>query len=158
MSRQTVTPHHPLTTEELPIHALYTRLLEAWNQQDASTFATQFDLSAHVIGFDGSQMNGRTEIESTLTSIFAHHKTAAYLAKLREIRFLSPQSVILRAVVGMVPPAGTDINPAVNALQSLVATLQGNQWCIVHFQNTPAQFHGRPDLAESLTAELRQLL
>lgn len=26
------------------------------------------------------------------------------------------------------------------------------------FQNTPAQFHGRPELAESLTAELRELL
>jgi hypothetical protein len=25
-------------------------------------------------------------------------------------------------------------------------------------QNTPAQFHGRPDLAEALTAELQALL
>jgi hypothetical protein len=29
---------------------------------------------------------------------------------------------------------------------------------VILFQNTPAQFHGRPDLAEQLTAELRQLL
>lgn len=26
------------------------------------------------------------------------------------------------------------------------------------FQNTPAQFHGRPELAQQLTAELQQLL
>lgn len=26
------------------------------------------------------------------------------------------------------------------------------------FQNTPAQFHGRPELVEALTEELRQLL
>ncbi len=30
--------------------------------------------------------------------------------------------------------------------------------CIALFQNTPAQFYGRPDLSEQLTAELRGLL
>jgi len=28
----------------------------------------------------------------------------------------------------------------------------------VLFQNTPAQFHGRPELVQQLTEELRQLL
>jgi len=71
---------------------------------------------------------------------------------------LSPEIALLRAVVGMVPPGQNDINPDVNAIQSLVVVKQGDAWRIAHFQNTPAQFHGKPELAEALTEELRQLL
>ena len=140
------------------IEHLYRQLLDAWNQRDASGFASLFAEDGNAVGFDGSQMNGAREIESELSKIFAHHKTAAYIAKVREVRFLSPEIALLRAVVGMVPPGQNDINPDVNAIQSLVAVKQGDAWRITFFQNTPAQFHGRPELAEELTKELRQLL
>jgi hypothetical protein len=58
----------------------------------------------------------------------------------------------------MVPPGGSDINPAVNAIQSLVATKPDGEWRIVLFHNTPAAFHGRPEANTALTAELRQLI
>jgi hypothetical protein len=32
------------------------------------------------------------------------------------------------------------------------------KWRIALFQNTPAQFHGRPELVQQLTEQLRQLL
>jgi hypothetical protein len=32
------------------------------------------------------------------------------------------------------------------------------QWRVALYQNTPAAFHGRPDLSEALTAELRALI
>ena len=74
------------------------------------------------------------------------------------MRFLSTDIALLRAVVGMVPPGQNDINPVVNAIQSLVAVKDKDIWRIALFQNTPAQFHGRPELAEELTKELWQLL
>jgi hypothetical protein len=40
----------------------------------------------------------------------------------------------------------------------LVAVKRGDDRRIELFQNTPAQFHGRPELSEALTEELRQLL
>jgi hypothetical protein len=58
----------------------------------------------------------------------------------------------------MVPPGQSDINPAVNALQTLVVVLRADEWRIALLQNTPAQFHGRPEMAEALTRELRELL
>jgi hypothetical protein len=58
----------------------------------------------------------------------------------------------------MVPPGQKDLNPATNAIQSMVAVKQASQWRITLFQNTPAQFHGRPELAEALTEELRKVL
>jgi hypothetical protein len=38
----------------------------------------------------------------------------------------------------MVPRGQTDLNPAVNAVQSLVAVKRTAAWLIAHFQNTPA--------------------
>ena len=57
----------------------------------------------------------------------------------------------------MVPPGQANLNPAANTIQSLVAVKRG-EWRIALYQNTPAQFHGRPDLASAITEELRELL
>ena len=139
------------------VTALYQGLLGAWNAADAITFASLFDEDACVTGFDGSQMRGPDEIGSALAQIFRDHAVARYVSKVREVRLLTPEVALLRAVAGMIPPGGSDINPAVNAIQSLVAVRRAGRWRIALFQNTPAQFHGRSDLAIALTDELREV-
>jgi uncharacterized protein (TIGR02246 family) len=147
-------------SEEDLIVQLYHQLLESWNRRDAEAFTSRFETEAHVVGFDGSPMNGHAEIESSTRQIFSDHITAAYVGKVRGVRFLVPEVAVLRAVAGMVPPGQSDINPAVNAIQTLVAVRQqeDGRWRIALFQNTPAQFHGRPEASEALTRELRRLL
>ena len=146
------------STDETRVRSLYQELLEQWNKRSGREMADLFAEDGNLIGFDGSQINGRPEIGSVLGQIFADHPTAAYVAIVREVRFLSPSVAVLRAVAGMLPPGQSDINPAVNAVQTLVAVRSDGQWRIALFQNTPAQFHGRPELSEALTKELRQLL
>ncbi len=140
------------------VRSLYQNLIAGWNNHDARQMADQFVQDGNMIGFDGSQVNGRAEIEAHLSQVFAHHVTAAYVFIVREVRSLSPEVAQLRAVVGMVPPGQSDINPTVNAIQSLVAVKQLGQWRVALFHNTPAAFHGRPEASEQLTAELRQVL
>jgi uncharacterized protein (TIGR02246 family) len=144
--------------DEAAITALYHKLLDCWNRREAGEFAALYAEDGSQVGFDGSQIEGRAEIETHLRQIFTDHVTAAYVGKVREVRFLSAQSALLRAVVGMVPPGKSDINPATNAIQSLIAVKQGGEWRIAHYQNTPAQFHGRPEAVAALTNELRELL
>jgi uncharacterized protein (TIGR02246 family) len=144
--------------EDAALRALYQGVLAAWNVRDAGAYAALFDEAAAVVGFDGSQMHGRAAIERTLAAIFADHATARYVGIVRGVDRLGPGVALLRAVVGMVPSGATDLNPTVNAIQSLVGVRRGEAWRIALFQNTPAQFHGRPDLAEALTQELRALL
>jgi uncharacterized protein (TIGR02246 family) len=158
MSSQTSPSKDVPSAEETEVKALYRQLLECWNQRDAAAFAALYEKDGACLGFDGSEMNGWPEIESTLSKIFAEHQTAPYVGKIREVRFLTPEVAIVRAVVGMVPPGKSDLDPALNAIQSLVASRREGSWRIALFQNTPAQFHGRPELAQQLTDELRQLL
>ena len=49
-------------------------------------------------------------------------------------------------------------NPAVNAIQTLVALKTDNDFQIVLFQNTPAAFHERPELGDKLTRDLQDAL
>jgi uncharacterized protein with GYD domain len=52
----------------------------------------------------------------------------------------------------------TELNPAVNAIQSLLVAGRGADMRIALLHNTPAAFHGRPELAEQLTRELTDAL
>lgn len=144
--------------DESAVRSLYRELLECWNRRDADGFAALFAENGNVVGFDGSQVDGRAEIGSHLRSIFADHVTATYVSIVREVRFLAPEVAVLRAVVGMVPPGGADLNAAANAVQTLVAARRDGRWRIAVFQNTPAAFHGRPEASEQLIQELRRVL
>jgi uncharacterized protein (TIGR02246 family) len=144
--------------EETTVRLLYQNLLQYWNNADAKNYAALFADDANMVGFDGSQVNGKKAIEDHLSGIFANHKTASYISIVREIRFLVPGIVLLRAVVGMVPPGKTDINPATNAIQTAILQKQQDAYKFALFQNTPAAFHGRPEESEKLTQELRKML
>ena len=134
--------------------ALYERLLEAWNRRDPADFAALFSDSGIAIGFDGSEMHGEWAIEAELGRIFAHHQTAAYVAKVRSVRQLDAEVVLLHAVVGMTPPGSREVRAERNAIQMLVTVREEGRMRIALLQNTPAQFHGRPELAAQLTSEL----
>jgi uncharacterized protein (TIGR02246 family) len=140
------------------VSALYERILDAWNQRNADGFAACFGEDGHIVGFDGSVVDSRAAIAEHLREVFGHHQTASYVAKVREVGQVGDDAALLRAAVGMVPPGGKDLNPAVNSIQSLVARREGDTWRAVMLHTTPAAFHGRPDLAEALTNELRALL
>ena len=141
-----------------PIRRLYEQILIAWNQQDAPSMAAYFQEDGNLVGFDGTQADSRADIEDHLRPIFADHPTAAYVAKVREIRMLGRDVGLLRAVVGMIPPNSDDINPAGNTVQTLVAVHNSHGWQAALFQSTPAAWHGRPQDSAELTEELRDVM
>jgi uncharacterized protein (TIGR02246 family) len=144
-------------SEEEKIRDLYNNLLQSWKNNDAAGMANLCTENANMIGFDGSQHDGKKNIGEQLQNIFTEHKVNPYVYKIREVRFLNHDAAVLRSVVSMVNPEGTDIIPQVNAIQTLVASKQEAKWLIEIFQNTPAAFHGRPELTEQLTDELREV-
>jgi uncharacterized protein (TIGR02246 family) len=137
---------------------LYRQLLEAWDKRNARDFALLFAPDGNIVGFDGTQVFGQAEVGAHLSEIFSHHQTARYVSIVREVRSLGEGATILSAVAGMVPPDKDEINPDVNAVQTVVAVKKGGAWKVALFQNTPAALHGRPDAAKKLCDELRAAL
>ncbi|AXI80479.1 SgcJ/EcaC family oxidoreductase [Peterkaempfera bronchialis] len=140
------------------VRELYRALLEGWDTRDAQAMAAPFAEDGEAIGFDGTRHCGRAGIAAELAEVFAGGPTPAYVAKVRGVRLLGPDAAVLQAVAGMVPPGESDLRPTLNARQTVVAARLGGAWRIVLFQSTPARFHGRPELRENLSEELRELL
>jgi uncharacterized protein (TIGR02246 family) len=145
-----------LQNDILATQALYRQLINSWNEMNSKTYANLFTADGSIVGFDGSQANGRKEIHDHLSAIFADHAPARFVTIVREVRILSSTVCLLRADAGMVPRDGKDINPRANSIQSLVAVKQEDHFRVAIFQNTPAAFHGRPEDSEKLTKELQK--
>ena len=138
---------------------LYRDLLDAWNRRDAAGMAALFTHDGSLVGFDGSQIDGGPQaVASHLGPIFGSHATPACIGKVREVRSLAPHVTLVRAVTGMLQEGRHDLNAALNTIHTLVAVEAGGVWRAAMFQSTPAAFHGRPDLSQALTEELRALL
>jgi uncharacterized protein (TIGR02246 family) len=145
------------TMSENEVRALYEKLIAGWNAHDGETMAAPIADDGVIIGFDGSLSSGKQAIKTEMAGIFADHETGRYAVKVNSVRALGSQAVILRAIAGLVPPGQGAINPQTNSHQTVVAEEQNGQWRIVLFQNTPAQFHGRPELVEEMTRELQAI-
>jgi uncharacterized protein (TIGR02246 family) len=137
---------------------LYARLVEAWDKRNARDFALLFVSDGTVVGFDGSQVNGQLEVGAHLAEIFSHHQTPRYVSIIREVKLVAADVTLLRANTGLVPNGKDDIEPTLNAVQSMLAVRKGGAWKVALFQNTPARLDMRPDLTKQLTDELRSRL
>ena len=137
---------------------LYRRLLQAWNDRDAAAMAGVFAAEGSMVGFDGSNITGAAAILEHLQPILTKLPTPTYVASVREVRQLGPDAALLRAAAGMVPRGKGNINPALNAIQCLIAVQQNCEWRVAHFQTTPAAFHEHPERSDALCEELRGAL
>jgi uncharacterized protein (TIGR02246 family) len=144
--------------EDEEVGALYRSLLDAWNQRRAERMAELFLEDGIVVGFDGSQMRGARAVHDEMSRIFADHRPARYLGIIRAVTFLKADVATLHAVAGMVPPGKREIKSENNTVQTLTAVKRDGRWQIAVYQNTPARFDGRPQLAAALTAELEESL
>jgi uncharacterized protein (TIGR02246 family) len=144
------------TDSGILVQTLYKELLEYWEEGNATSYAGLFADNANVVGFDGSQMNGKNDIETTLEQIFADHKVAPYVSIVQEVRPLNSGIYLLRATVGMIKDGA--IMPERNAIQSMVAEKQLDLFVISLFHNTPAAFHGRPALVKQMTEQLTGIM
>jgi uncharacterized protein (TIGR02246 family) len=136
------------------VQTIYKQLLESWNSHNADAYSNLFADDGFVVGFDGSEMHGREDIQKQLQQIFNDHHVSSYVTIVRDIRQWSPHIFMLTATVGMISPGDPSVNPKVNAIQSMVVSLEHKPGKILMFQNTPAAYHGRPEKAGQLTKEL----
>jgi uncharacterized protein (TIGR02246 family) len=133
--------------------------MDGWNWGDGNAFAAPFADDADFVAFDGSYFKGRQEIATFHQMLFDQFlKGSLLVGKVRSVRFLTPDVAVMNAVGGTVMPGQSDLEPERNSIQTVVATKRAGEWHLATFQNSRAQYMGRPELAQALTEELRQLL
>jgi uncharacterized protein (TIGR02246 family) len=142
--------------DEAQIRGLYQKILHGWNIGSGSALADQFTEDGEIVGFDGTQINGRKEISSNLQEIFDKYGSNRnrFVGKTKNVKFLTPGIALMHAIAGMVMAGHSEINPQLNSIQRLVFVKRDKEWRVAALQNTPAQFHGRPDEVQTLTEEL----
>jgi uncharacterized protein (TIGR02246 family) len=144
---------------ESTICALYFQMIDGWNKGDGNVFAAPFAEDADLVGFDGTHLKGRQEIASFHRRLFdTFVRGSRLIGKVRSVRFLTPDVAIMHSVGGTIMAGQSDIESDRNSVHTIVAKKDdvGNQWRIVAFQNTRAQYIGRPDMAQALTEDLRR--
>ncbi|MGH9950843.1 MAG: SgcJ/EcaC family oxidoreductase [Nitrososphaeraceae archaeon] len=146
--------------DETAIRSLYQQLMDGWNKGSSEAFAAPFAEDSDLVGFDGTHLNGRQNIISFHQQLFDNYvKDSRLVGKARNVRFLTHDVAIMHVIGGTIMAGQTDIEPERNSVQTLVATKDSKgKWRLAAFQNTRAQYLGRPEQAEALTEELRRLL
>jgi uncharacterized protein (TIGR02246 family) len=150
-----VTHAHP---HDAQIRALYAAFVDGWNQRSGAAVSAGFADDGEMIGFDGSHTAGRLSIAAEFRKIFGSHRTPLYAALIRSVRPMAPGVAILHAHAGMIPAGGSDLDPDLLAVHSMVAVEDHGRWRIGLFQATPAAWHGREDARAALLDELRGAL
>src|SRR5688572_10656207 len=141
--------------QDQEIVSTYTKLLAAWNAQDAAGMAALFAEGGAQVGFDGSEAQGPTTIHQQMAPIFQDHPTKRFVHVVREVQRVTEDVALLRAIAGMVPRDSLELDESKNVVQSLVVRKEGAGWRIVLFQNTPAKLDGRPEAVAAMSEELR---
>jgi uncharacterized protein (TIGR02246 family) len=133
--------------------------MDGWNRGSGEAFASPFAEDGDLVGFDGTHLKGRQEIASFHQQLFdTYVKGTRLVGKIRSVRFLTSDVALMHVVGGTIMAGQTDIEPERNSVQTLVATKNRGEWRLAAFQNTRAQYLGRPKEAQALTEELRRLL
>jgi uncharacterized protein (TIGR02246 family) len=146
-------------TGETAIRALFWQIIDGWNQGSGEQFAAPYAEDADHVGFDGTHLKGRSQIASFHQQLFdTWVKGSRLVGKVRSVRFLTPDVALLHAVGGTVMAGQTDLAPERNSVQTLVIVRQNGEWRIAAFQNSRAQYMGRPEAVQQLTEELRREL
>ncbi|MEQ8155759.1 MAG: SgcJ/EcaC family oxidoreductase [Clostridiaceae bacterium] len=137
------------------IEKLYNGMINCWNNSNADKFAGHFSTEGTIIDFDGTAANGKVEIEEYLNGVLMKHEPLFHTTIIRSIRFITDDVCILETAVGTFFHDKEDIDPSLNIVQTVIVKKKNNSWLIEQLQNTPAVFHGHPELSAKLTEEIR---
>jgi uncharacterized protein (TIGR02246 family) len=131
-SQQTSRPEH-----EAALRALYTQLMDGWNQSDAEAFAAPFTEDGHLVAFDGTHLKGRVEIVSFHQPLFDKWlKGTRLVGEVESLRLLSPHVALMHARGGTIMRGKSRPSPERDSIQTLVAAKRDGEWRLVAFQNT----------------------
>ncbi|MGH9976619.1 MAG: SgcJ/EcaC family oxidoreductase, partial [Nitrososphaeraceae archaeon] len=134
--------------DKAAISTLYFQMIDGWNKGSGNIFAAPFAEAGDLVGFDGTYLKGRQNIGSFHQQLFdTSLKGSRLVGKIRDMRFLTNDVAIMHAVGGTIMDGQADIEPERNSIHIIMVKRENSNagnWFITAFQNTRAQYIGRP--------------
>jgi uncharacterized protein (TIGR02246 family) len=125
------------TADEAAVRDLYQELMDGWNRGSGDAFATAFTDDGDLVAFDGTHFKGREEIAPFHQELFDKWmKGTRLVGRVEDVRFLSPDVVLMHAIGGTVMRGKSEPSPERASIQTLVAVRQDDKWRLAAFQNT----------------------
>jgi uncharacterized protein (TIGR02246 family) len=123
--------------DEAAVRDLYQQLMDGWNQGSGEAFAAAFTEDGDLVAFDGTHFKGREEIAPFHQELFDKWlKGSRLVGEVKDVRFLSPDIVLMHAVGSTVMRGKSEPSPERDSIQTLVAIRQDGEWRLAAFQNT----------------------
>jgi uncharacterized protein (TIGR02246 family) len=123
--------------DEAAVRDLYQQLMDGWNQGSGEAFAAAFTEDGDLVAFDGTHFKGREEIALFHQELFDKWlKGSRLVGEVKDVRFLSPDIVLMHAVGSTVMRGKSEPSPERDSIQTLVAIRQDGEWRLAAFQNT----------------------
>ncbi|GAA0236662.1 SgcJ/EcaC family oxidoreductase [Haladaptatus pallidirubidus] len=146
------------SADEAAVRKLYQKLMDGWNQGSGAAFASVFAEDGDLIGFDGTHLHGREEIDSFHQELFDRWlKGTRLVGQVEDVAFAAPDVAVLHAVGGTIPSGKSTPVSERDSIQTLVATKRDGDWHFTAFQNTRIRRMGQ-GLAAVLAWKLSDLL
>jgi uncharacterized protein (TIGR02246 family) len=132
------------STDEAAVRDLYRQLMDGWNQGSGAAFASVFTKNGDLIGFDGTHLKGREEINSFHQELFDKWLEGTRLVgEVENVTFPAPDVAVVHAVGGTILSGKSTPVPERDSIQMLVATKRDGKWRFTAFQNTRIRRMGR---------------
>ena len=126
------------------VRALHERLMDGWNAGSAADFAAAWTESGSLVGFDGTHLRGRAEIERFHEPLFRTYLRGTRLVgDVQSVRWLAPGVALMHTTGGTIPRGKSRPSRERDSLQTLVAVEEDGQWRLAAFQNTRVRPIGR---------------
>lgn len=127
----------PESVDETKLKEMHQRMIEAWNKGSPAGFAAPFAPDADFIGFEGSQLKGRSQIAQFHQMLFETSRQNTTLeGGVHFVRFLSPDIAVIHAWTTSSLPNERNASPSRDSLQLIVATRHGGYWQFDAMQNS----------------------
>ncbi|MGO1049557.1 SgcJ/EcaC family oxidoreductase [Crossiella sp. CA198] len=127
------------------ISAVFQRLVEAWNNGDATAYAAQFTEDVDYVTFHGLHIRGRAELEAGHAKLFAGPLKGVKLgggsagAAPPAVKYLSPEVAVVVNSGGSTLPEANAPAPERDSVTTAVVVRTGGDWLISAFQVTRRQ-------------------
>lgn len=141
LARPAVSGDEPLASQaDLDaIRQVVSETTAAFNAHDPKVFARYYTPDAWLVTVRGESMNGTSEIENGLASVFKSRAGSAKLETLDvSIRFIRPDVAlahVLNELSGLKSPSG-ELLPAHRELSIRVLVKEHGEWRVTAFHNT----------------------